>query len=70
MPSKNPSLVFEYKNWKREKGIRTVIPKRIYYGHTEWHPTDGWLLEALDIEKNEIRHFSVTDIIRFIKDSH
>lgn len=60
------TLKFKYTNWKGETSIREVIPQEIYYGHTEWHPEDGWLLKALDVEKNEERHFSVKDIIKFL----
>lgn len=33
-------LVFECINWKCKRGIRRVIPKEIWYGHTEWHKED------------------------------
>ena len=63
---KDKPLKFEYVNWKREKAVRSVRPIEIWYGKTQWHPKEGWLLKALDLEKNEERNFSVKDIIKFL----
>lgn len=59
-------LKFKYKNWKGEVGVRTVTPKKIYFGHTAWHPSDGWLMEAFDEDKKATRQFAVKDIIQFL----
>ena len=61
-------LVFEYKNWEGVTAVRHVIPIKLWYGHTEFHKKDQWLLKALDVDKNAERDFSVIDIIRFIKE--
>jgi len=42
--------------------VRTVIPERVWFGSTEWHPEPQWLLEAFDIEKGERRSFAMADI--------
>lgn len=68
MDQQEKTLTFEYINWEGKQAIRTVKPIQLWYGSTQWHPQEGWLLKALDIEKNEERDFSVTDIIRFIKE--
>ena len=60
--SDRDQLVFEYVNWQGEKNIRKVKPHRIWYGSTQWHPNPQWLLEATDIEKQEIRNFALKDI--------
>jgi len=65
---KNPPLVFEYINWEGKKAIRSVIPIKLWYGKTKWHPKLGWLLKAMDVEKNEERDFAVNDILKFVKD--
>lgn len=62
----NNPLQFEYVNWKGEKGIRTVIPQEIYYGENDFHKGNQWLLQAYDVDKQDIRHFAIKDIIRFI----
>ena len=41
------SLEFEYKNWKNEISIRKVYPDYIWYGHTEYHKEDQYLMKAL-----------------------
>jgi len=59
-------LLFEYKNWRNETGIRTVIPKEIWFGSTEFHKKEQWFLKAIDIDKSEERDFAVKDIIKFL----
>ena len=60
-----PPLTFRYKNWKGEIEERHVIPIRVWFGHTEWHPDDGWLMTAWDLDKYAERSFSMTDIQEF-----
>lgn len=56
------AIKIKYKNWKGNERIRHIIPEKIYYGKTEWHPTEGWLLVAYDLDKKAERHFSMKDI--------
>lgn len=51
-----------YTNWRNETATRRIIPERIWYGSTSWHPEEQWLLEALDVEKGERRSFAIADI--------
>lgn len=67
---KNKALKFEYKNWKGKVGIRRVMPKKIWYGSTKWHPDEGWLLKAHDLDKDAERDFAVMDIIKFISEEY
>ena len=66
MTKKNPPLVFKYKNWEGKTAVRKVQPIKIWYGHTQWHPKDCWLLKAVDVEKDAERDFAVKDINEFI----
>jgi predicted DNA-binding transcriptional regulator YafY len=59
-------LKFEYINWEGKKGVRAVKPLEIWFGKTEWHPEDQWLLRAWDIEKDAERNFALKDILRFL----
>jgi len=61
----NIPLVFKYKNWEGKTSIRHIVPERIYFGKTEWHPQKQWLLEAFDLDKKEKRIFAVKEIIKF-----
>lgn len=60
----NP-LIFEYKNWKGEIGIRTVQPMEIRFGATDFHQDNQWLLVAYDVDKKDERTFAMNDIIKF-----
>lgn len=51
-----------YTNWKGETRMRRIIPLSIEYKSTTWHKEEQWILNALDVEKNEERGFAVKDI--------
>lgn len=63
-------LVFEwmspvkviYTNYRGETATRTIRPRAMRFGTSEWHPEPQWLLEAFDIDKNERREFAVKDM--------
>jgi len=46
-----PTLQFEYKNWLGKVSKRTVIPYEVWYGITEFHKKEQWLLRAFDVNK-------------------
>lgn len=51
-----------YTNWRGETALRTILPQDIYFGSTQWHSEEQWLLKATDLEKNAERIFAVKDI--------
>jgi len=51
-----------YTNYRGETSIREIIPQKIWFGKTEWHPESQWLLDAYDINKKENRSFAIKDI--------
>jgi predicted DNA-binding transcriptional regulator YafY len=51
-----------YTNYRGETSIRRVIPVRLWFGATEWHPAEQWLLDAFDVDKQAQRSFAVKDI--------
>jgi len=51
-----------YTNYRGETALRTIVPERMYFGSTEWHPEPQWLLEALDLEKGQNRTFAMKDV--------
>ena len=57
-----PTLQFEYKNWLGKVNKRTVIPYKIWYGSTEFHKKEQYLLRAFDVNKNAERNFAWKDI--------
>jgi hypothetical protein len=58
----------DYTNWKGERRIRRILPMRMCYASTEWHPERQWILEAADLDdaigKDEviIKGFAMKDI--------
>lgn len=61
-----PKLKFYYKNYKGKFGYRTVQDPSIYFGSTNHHKEEQWLLRAFDIDKQDIRIYAVKDIIEFV----
>ncbi len=51
-----------YTNYKNETATRTIIPKEIKYGKTEYHLEEQWLLVAWDFEKQAERTFAMKDV--------
>lgn len=59
---KNKIVIINYTNWKGVTAFRRIIPKKIFFGSTEWHKEEQWLLEAYDVDKNADRSFAIKDI--------
>ena len=61
-------LKFIYQNWKGEISTRTIDGNsiNIYYGEVEWHKGEQWIMEAMDLDKQDIRHFALKDIIKYL----
>lgn len=64
--SKHAQLRIEYTNWRGETSVRTILPIKIWFGSTEWHPGKQWLMRALDIDKDAERDFALTDIKKWL----
>ena len=54
-------VTLTYTNWRGETARRTLTPKRIWWGATDWHPEPQWLLTAFDAEKQADRDFALKD---------
>lgn len=54
-----------YKNYRGETRERHIVPERLWYGATDWHPEPQWVMDALDVEKGEVRSFAMQDIQRW-----
>lgn len=51
---------FTYTNHRGETVLRRVQPAGIWFGKTQWHPKEQWLLRALDMDRNEWRDFAMS----------
>lgn len=58
----NKTVKILYTNYRGEKGYREIVPEKIWFGSTEWHKEEQWLLDALDIKKGALRNFAMKDI--------
>jgi hypothetical protein len=54
-----------YRNYRGETAARYILPSRIWYGSTEWHPEPQWLVDALDVERGVERSFALKDVLQF-----
>lgn len=52
-----------YRNWRGEVSERKITPIKVWYGSTEWHPEEQWLLNAYDHEKAAVRDFALADFM-------
>mgnify|MGYP003578540747 CR=1 FL=1 len=53
------TLTFTYTNYRGEHSQRRVQPRSIRWGTSEWYSAPGWLLTAWDLDKRDIREFSL-----------
>ena len=57
-----------YTNWKGETRTREIIPTgSVRWDRTAFHLEPQWLLQAMDVEKGEMRDFALRDC-NFVED--
>ena len=62
MDSIDQVVEIDYTNWRGERFKRRIIPKRLIWGHNEWHTESQWLLNAFDLYQREMRTFAMASI--------
>ena len=67
--SKQKAVRILYTNYRNETSLRPIVPERIHFGSTAWHPDPQWLLDALDLDKGAARTFAMKDIRAWIVDA-
>lgn len=60
----NKKIVVLYTNWKGKTEKRTIIPWVAYWGSTEFHPEEQFLLKCYDVEKQAERTYAMKDIAK------
>lgn len=55
-------VVIDYTNHRGERHLRRIVPSRVFWDRTKWHPEPQWLLEAFDVDKGAYRYFALQDI--------
>lgn len=51
-----------YTNHRGQTKDRRIIPEKIEFEMTQWHPKAQWILHAFDIDKNAKRSFALNDV--------
>lgn len=54
-----------YTNYKGERAWRRILPVKIWFGSTEWHPVEQWFVDAEDIDRKVMRSFALCDIMHW-----
>ena len=65
-PVEQKAIQIIYTNHRGETAIRRIVPARIWFGATEWHPEEQWLLDAIDLERQVPRSFALRDIRAYL----
>lgn len=61
-PHASTAVEIIYTNYRGETGARRIEPEHVWFGSTEWHSREQWFLDALDVEKGQVRSFAMADI--------
>ena len=51
-----------YANHRGETAVRRILPIRLEFAETEWHPGAQWILVVRDLDKGAERSFAVKDL--------
>ena len=51
-----------YTNYRGEYSVRRILPIGIWFGSTEYHKEEQWIMHAFDFGKEENRDFAMKDI--------
>lgn len=55
-------MTIDYTNYRGERGLRNILPRRMWFGETDWHLGAQWLLDAEDMDRGVSRTFALRDI--------
>jgi len=60
-----PAISILYVNHRGVKAWRKIVPSRMWYGVTIWHPAEQWFVDAFDVERDSFRTFAIADIVEW-----
>ena len=55
-------VLIDYTNWRGERAVRRIEPKRMWFGITTFHSAPQWFVNATDSVTGQIRDFAMKDI--------
>lgn len=50
---------YRYRNWKGVVRVRTLAPLSVWFGRTEFHPDEGYLVRCYDFEDKKVKDFAL-----------
>jgi predicted DNA-binding transcriptional regulator YafY len=56
------SVTIDYTNWRGERSIRHIRPVALRFEENRFHEGEQWLLEAIDVVKDQTRIFAMKNI--------
>ena len=59
------SVLIRYTNYRGECSVRRILPQRLEFVSSEWHPEPQWVLHALDLDRGVERSFALRDVEDF-----
>lgn len=62
MSDPGQEVLIDYTNHRGVRSVRGIRPLRVSFENNEWHPETQWLLEAVDLGRDEIRTFAMKNI--------
>jgi hypothetical protein len=60
-PDVGPAVRVRYTNWRGETADRAISPVKVWFGTTEFHPSEAWLLHCYDHGKTDWRDYALAD---------
>lgn len=64
----NHPIKVRYTNYRGEAAIRTIVPLNFYFGSTEYHKEEQWLVKLWDVERGAERIYALQEITEwFVK---
>jgi hypothetical protein len=54
----------DYTNHRGKRAWRRIVPlhEPLSFENNEWHPQSQWIMNAIDLDKHEIRSFALASI--------
>ncbi len=62
---KKQQVRIKYINHREVTVFRTILPRTVWFGTTEWHPKPQWFLDAHDLDKDALRTFAMQDFLEW-----
>lgn len=62
-PAPQRAITVRYTNYRGELSQRRIVPERIWFGSSQWHPRPQWMLEATEPDRGVTRSFALADVV-------